>query len=250
MKIIINEKQEKNLFKFFKTKFLKEAALDTFSLEELSKIPSFVKRVKYCREQLGFPIGNGSSRMVFQIDDDKVLKLAKNAKGVAQNEEEESKYYAVFDDVLPRVYEASEDYSYIVSEYVLQAKNEDFQHVFGLTFKDFCDVLRIFYNQYVHRNKMLPVFNKEWIKSDEFWDKVEENDVLRAINDYMCNTTYEPVGDLFNIKNWGLCRRNDGEALVILDNGLSEEIYQKHYNKRDKARDMLLKGKIPPLKWL
>lgn len=37
---------------------------------------------------LGNPIGNGSSRMVFQISDERVLKVAKNAKGIAQNEAE------------------------------------------------------------------------------------------------------------------------------------------------------------------
>ena len=82
-KIIINENQEKLLgIK------LQEAALDSFSLQELSNISSFRGRVQYCRQMLGFPIGNGSSRITFQIDDEKVLKLAKNEKGIAQNETE------------------------------------------------------------------------------------------------------------------------------------------------------------------
>ena len=76
-KIIINEKQEKLLgIK------LQEAALDSFSLQELSNISSFRGRVQYCRQMLGLPIGNGSSRMTFQIDDEKVLKLAKNEKAL------------------------------------------------------------------------------------------------------------------------------------------------------------------------
>lgn len=50
------------------------------------KINHFLKGgYDYCVKMLGEPIGNGSSRAVFQIDDTRVLKLATNIKGVAQN---------------------------------------------------------------------------------------------------------------------------------------------------------------------
>ena len=74
--IILNSSQIKQL---------NEAMDNTFSFDELSSIKALSKRVLYCKQHLGNPIGNGSSRMVFQIDDEKVLKLAKNRKGLAQN---------------------------------------------------------------------------------------------------------------------------------------------------------------------
>ena len=61
-------------------KQINEAMNDTFSYEELGNIRTFSKRVAYCKQHLGNPIGNGSSRMVFQIDDEKVLKLAKSKR--------------------------------------------------------------------------------------------------------------------------------------------------------------------------
>lgn len=73
--IVITESQYKRLF---------EAAMDGFSLEQLSNIRSFRDRLAYCKQMLGPSIGKGSSRIVFQIDDEKVLKLAMNGKGVAQ----------------------------------------------------------------------------------------------------------------------------------------------------------------------
>ena len=70
--IIISEEQEK---------ILKEAADDRFSTQELSAIPSFKGKVDYCTKHLGRYIGKGSSRITFQIDDEKVLCNAFSIKG-------------------------------------------------------------------------------------------------------------------------------------------------------------------------
>ena len=66
-----------------KKSLVTEAADDTFSLDDLDNIKSLYGRSRYCREHIGLPIGQGSSRDVYQLDDDKVLKLARNEKGVA-----------------------------------------------------------------------------------------------------------------------------------------------------------------------
>ena len=79
MKVYITEGQ-------FKRKF--SAMKEGFRLDMLISATSFKQRLAYCREMLGDPIGEGSSRIVFRIDDETVLKLAKNSKGIAQNLEE------------------------------------------------------------------------------------------------------------------------------------------------------------------
>ena len=56
-----------------------------FDLNQFKSIKSFKGKVLYAKEKLGNPIGMGSSRVVFRVDDNKVLKLAKNPKGQAQN---------------------------------------------------------------------------------------------------------------------------------------------------------------------
>ena len=63
-----------------KQSLVTEAAKDTFSLNELNAIKSFYGRSRYCWEHIGLPIGQGSSRDVYQLDDEKVLKLARNEK--------------------------------------------------------------------------------------------------------------------------------------------------------------------------
>lgn len=59
----------------------------SFNMEEFKNIRSFAGIVAYCRKHLT-RIAEGSSRMVFKIDDEKVLKLAKNRKGLGQNKAE------------------------------------------------------------------------------------------------------------------------------------------------------------------
>ena len=229
---MLTEKQERNLIdRFVENYLIKEAAMDTFSLENLSKIRSFAGKLKYCKEQLGMPIGGGTSRIVFQIDDEKVLKLAKNPKGLAQNEQEEREYCRMFDSVLARVYEHAEDYSWIVAEYVLPAQTSDFKHVTGMSFKEFCDALKMMYNNYCSPLTRRYDFNKPIEDEGAFWDKIYDHEWLTEINDFLCNTQYFGIGDLLRIANWGLSQRDGEDVLVILDNGLSEEVYRTHYDK-------------------
>ena len=64
---------------------LPEAYPLEFSMEKFNAISSYRGKVKYAQSLLK-RISSGSSRIVYLIDDTKVLKLAKNRKGLAQNE--------------------------------------------------------------------------------------------------------------------------------------------------------------------
>lgn len=62
---------------------LEEMAYPTnFNLNEFSQISTFIGRKKYCDERLQ-KIGAGSSRIVYRVDDEKVLKIAKNKKRIS-----------------------------------------------------------------------------------------------------------------------------------------------------------------------
>jgi mRNA-degrading endonuclease RelE of RelBE toxin-antitoxin system len=56
-----------------------------WNFDEFKALTSFNKRALYCNNNLQ-RISSGSARIVYKIDNDKVLKLAKNAKGLDQNE--------------------------------------------------------------------------------------------------------------------------------------------------------------------
>lgn len=116
-----------------------EAADSTFSYNQLDKLNN-KEKLSYCNDHLGEPIGEGSSRLVFQIDDNKVLKLAKNKAGLYQNKWENNFYEQLgISDIFPQIYKCGSDYSYIVSDFVLPAKEEDFREVFKMSYGEFYD---------------------------------------------------------------------------------------------------------------
>lgn len=62
---------------------LEEMAYPTnFNFVELDSMRTFAERKRYCEERLQ-QIGVGSSRIAYKVDNEKVLKLAKNKKGIA-----------------------------------------------------------------------------------------------------------------------------------------------------------------------
>ena len=80
MKLKLTESQFQKL-----TSLVSEMAYPaTFDMSVFKSLNSFQSRIEYCASRLK-RLGAGSSRIVYQIDDEKCLKLAKNQKGVAQN---------------------------------------------------------------------------------------------------------------------------------------------------------------------
>ena len=57
--------------------FIKEAYPESFSFEEFNNIRSYNGKLKYANQRLK-KISSGSSRVVYQVDNERVLKIAKN----------------------------------------------------------------------------------------------------------------------------------------------------------------------------
>ncbi len=76
--------------------YLEEDYPTNFNLEEFSNLTSFKQRKEYCQERLK-RIAMGTSRITYMVDDTKVLKLAYNKKGLAQNDIEAT--YSRYSDV-------------------------------------------------------------------------------------------------------------------------------------------------------
>jgi len=217
MTIVITEKQQKKL---------QEAADEHFSLEELSAIHSFRGRFNYCTEHLGKHIGKGSSRATFQIDDEKVLKLAWNDKGLGQNLEEERTYNA---SIFPKVYDYDEDGKWIISEFVLPAISQDFKHCFGMTFKQFASFISASGKYRFGLRYWNAMPENEWISY------LENNEELSEFDEYIGNYgnhRFTPVGDMTRLCNYGLTQRNGEATIVLLDSGLSEDVWNTYYSRK------------------
>ena len=215
--IVITEKQHK---------MLQEAADEHFSLEELSEIQSFRDRFNYCTQHLGKHIGKGSSRATFQIDDEKVLKLAWNNKGLAQNIEEERTYNA---SIFPKVYDYDEDGKWIISEFVLPATSQDFKQCFGMSFQQFVSFISASCKYRFGGSYWNAMPENVWISY------LENNEELYEFDEYIGNYgnyKFTPVGDMRRLCNYGLTQRNGEATIVLLDSGLSEDVWNTYYKRK------------------
>ena len=221
MKVLLSEDKFKKLF---------ESMKPNFRLDYLSSCENFDEMMNYCERMLGEPIGEGSSRVVYQVDDETVLKLAKNDAGVAQNKEEMNVGLNSGLVCVPKVFNGSDEKNgiWIVSEFVLPAQKGDFRKVFGIKFDDvlsFC-----FHLQGSNGNSLFSDIHKRqvnYILNDYSWC-VNGTKLLKEII-FLYENYNSLVNDLVNINNWGLCKRNGKMYMVMLDAGCNIEIFNKYY---------------------
>ena len=217
--MVLTEKKLRDIIK----KVISEAMDDSFSYDELSSLRYFTERVNYCKKHLGPPIGNGSSRMVFQVDDEKCLKLARNAKGIAQNEAEFD-WYAQNYGILPNIYESADDKSWILVEYVLPAKAKDIQVCLGVDFNTFQRFINTAYYYYSGKR----TYNR--LSDEEFSEMCENSEWFESLYSYMADYQL-PSGDLQRLANLGMVLRDGQPQIVILDSGLTQQIYDEYYKR-------------------
>lgn len=224
MRINITENQYKKLT---------EAALPGFRLDVLRSSGSYQKRVNYCREMLGKPIGNGTSRTVFQIDDYSCLKLAKNNAGLAQNLREIEMGNEPYLSCFPKVLNGTDERNglWIVSEFVLPLlkKGAEFEEVLGIPFSEIDKFI------FVVMSCGRRGYNERYEKmKNDMYAKYESNDeVIQLFNDlYELYYSYDhSIRDLRDYNNWGLTLRDGQPTFVILDAGLSDEVDRQYYSR-------------------
>lgn len=254
IKNIVNEVLEER-----KCELINEFIQNGFSFNELNNITNPTERFEYCYDFLGQPIGDGSSRSVFEIDDAQVLKIA-NKKyfdaGCAQNKQEWDLVKSYNSPLLTKVLYHANDFSWIISERVLPSEEIDFYKILGLPYRTY-DTERNVENKYDKEHKDLLNYN------DYKVDKINNNDsgisynqirlVMRLmlkgkdvskdfpkeyniINNHpwfkelynLCENHSLDIDDL-GLPNFGIVSRNGKPYIVILDSGLTEEIYNKFY---------------------
>ena len=223
MKIYISESHVKHI---------NDAMKDGFRLDMLTAASSFLEMEMYCRRMLGEPIGVGSSRIVFQIDDEVCLKLAKNEKGIAQNKEEIMIAATTKIRFIPKIYNGTDEENgkWIITQYVIPATEMDFRKTIGM---DFAEIYNFIYAQNVRfgSNDRLSVAMAE-MTINSIRAKYSKNRMAtRLLNDiYKLKKSYNQlIGDASRIENWGMALENGRPCMVILDSGCSEEIFNKYY---------------------
>lgn len=194
--------------------YLKENE-EKFSLENLDAFHSLSKKVQYTKSKLK-KIGEGSSRIVFDLEDGYVLKLAKNTKGIEQNSIENDPELQKT-NLVPVVKNSHKEDIFLISEKASPIKEKYFENISKINFKDFSEALKL--NKKLDDGKIQEIPEK--------YKDVLENDFYQDVYNLMTNFDFSP-GDLGRISSWGSLKNK----LVLLDSGLTEDIYKNHYRKQ------------------
>jgi hypothetical protein len=197
----------------------------SFNIEEFKTLKSFNARIKYCEEHLK-RISSGSSRIVYMIDDEKVLKLAKNKKGIAQNEVEIS--YGgdyTLDGIVAEVYESDENALWLEMQLAKKITPISFKQITGWNFNDYANII---YNYGIESGNAGRYASKKSVP-DELTEKAWEDDFTRGIFDYIGNYGV-PAGDLTRLSTYGIVSENGTDSVVIIDYGLTHDVYKSFYS--------------------
>jgi hypothetical protein len=192
-------------------------------LPEFLNIKSFAGRMRYADQNLQ-RIGSGSGRIVYDIDGQKVLKLAKNQKGIAQNEAEASAgYYRDTQHIVTEVFDSAEGYSWLISEKAKKVNEKRIKELTGIpSLNDLYYFLRNFKDQNKRKGKL---FHQEKEVEEFFWKNEFAQDLQNFITNYN-----QSAGDMGRPSTYGEVLRDGQSTIVLRDYGLNDEVYNTHYN--------------------
>jgi hypothetical protein len=192
---------------------LPENSKDTSKiLKNLENLESFTARKKYAAANLKH-LSSGSSRIVYLTPDKTVLKLAKNEKGLAQNEAEanpkmKSKY-------LNKILKRANNDAWIEVPYLDKITEKDFKDMTTISFNDFSNCIRYGLKS-VSKNsgKEKPKCFEDVCKHPLYLDLVEIGKKFKLM-----------PGDLSKISSWG----SKNNKPVLIDAGLTQTVYEDFY---------------------
>jgi hypothetical protein len=201
--------------------YITEAYPENFSFEEFNNVRSYNGKLKYANERLK-KLSSGSARVVYQIDDEKVLKIAKNKKGLAQNESEADWSKEAY-EVTAKVFNFSPEYFWVEMEFAKKLKPTRFKQLTGLSIQNMDTAMRVL------RERMRPIRNLAPTKlTPESEKKLYENefylDIERFVSDYDMET-----GDMARLNSYGEVVRDGQPKIVLVDFGVTNQVWNDYY---------------------
>jgi len=190
-------------------------------LKQLDEIKSFRGRIALADKHFT-RIGSGSGRIVYLIDDDKVLKLARNAKGIAQNDvESDAGMIGRYDDVITKVFDASDKDWWLLAEKAKKITPSRFKELVGFDL----DSVRRFMMNYIEQSKGgKPIFHMEQELVDEMYEDEFIMELTSFADDYA-----QSAGDMGRPSTYGEVIRDGKPTIVLTDYGLTDEVFDTHY---------------------
>lgn len=187
-----------------------EVEYNNFELSNFSKLKNYKERITYCNDLLR-RIGAGSGRIVYEINGNQVLKIAKNIIGIEQNEiEARSEIQQKYSDIVTFCYHSHANFLWIVMEKAKPVRTAQFKELCGFSWKDFQHYM-------THQNGILNNNTKIFIE-DGVLD-TGDNTILTQRLIELCQESGISLVDVSKITSWGVVERNGVPVLVLVDFG-------------------------------
>lgn len=198
-------------------------------LDEFEEIKSFAGKINAANQNLQ-RIGSGSGRAVYDIDGTKVLKVAKNQKGVAQNEVEASiGHHDANEDILAKVFESANDDTWLVAE---KAKKVGEKRIKELTGIPSLHDLHMYLRNFDERNRGgRGIFGLD----QNIQNQLDENEFVSELTYFAVNYS-QHTGDWGRPSSYGEVLRDGQPTIVLTDYGLNDEVYSTYYDWRRKQK--------------
>lgn len=197
----------------------------SFNFMEFNQIRTFAGRKQYCDQRLK-RLSSGTGRIVYLVDDEKVLKLAKNAKGVAQNQAE-CRSYAIECGIGADVYLYDENGAWVEMQLARKATAADFRNILGCSFEQLQAFIYDVHNCY----SRYPSNSYIIYKHKAFVERAYEEEWFDGMYNYMANIGLESIGDLTRMNSYGVVSENGQDKIVLIDMGLNDEVWDQFYKR-------------------
>ena len=189
------------------------------------KFPSLRAAIMFVKDKakLRF-LGQGSSREVFALDAKRALKMARNEKGIAQNQAELSIATDAEGGLVAKIFQYDPEYKWLVSELVRPiTSGEEFKHLTGISWGVF---VHLIYHSYDWEHVLLTI--DPWrLEPGETPEKIRKSPFLvKAMAGLSSIQETLLEGDLVRLDHWG---KTPDQRVVLLDYGFTEDVAMDHY---------------------
>lgn len=209
---------------------MEDAYPSSFDFSEFENIQTYKGRLAYARKHLK-AIKRGSSRMVFEIDESKVLKIALNTKGLAQNGAEcdwtKSNY-----DILAKVFESGPTIDqlgpfWLEMEKAYQPDKETFEKLTGFPFDDMDKIIQ--YYHFINRGINTAYTNNPINKAR--YERAIKNEFISDLMEYLMSYGLDYT-DILTMSTYGIVYRDGKPRIVLIDHGINPQIWDEFYTKK------------------
>jgi hypothetical protein len=210
--------------------------MSRFNLDEFKLLNTFQKRKDYCDRTL-IKVNSGSSRIVYNMGNNKCLKLAKNKRGYIQNDNENEDWLQKsYGDILSQLFETfyvNDNCVWLISELATKTNEERFEERIGISFELYVHYIseRYYSNRpELDRGRNLERLHRKFLNMDDIRDNEEKYYFPERVSQLIADADVA-VGDLSRIASYGEVIRDGESMIVIVDYGADDEYMQTFHRK-------------------